>query len=161
MYSTSCRLTGLDGTPSARHWLQAKTKCWWGLQQLCKSCRTCFMFYCMFYFTCDRSFIVGQWSVWSASHTGRGVSVSLVAVWWVCLFSRWLSSSSVTLFSCRRHHGHPLWYGRDTSVVSSRSFTTTLTGLLTIFLDKERVLKLYERTLFFVQKLLLSEFSVP
>ena len=30
----------LDGTP----------------QQLCKSCRTCFMFYCMFYFTCDRSF---------------------------------------------------------------------------------------------------------
>jgi len=26
------------------------------VQQLCKSCRTCFMFYCMFYFTCDRSF---------------------------------------------------------------------------------------------------------
>ena len=25
------------------------------VQQLCKSCRTCFMFYCMFYFTCDRS----------------------------------------------------------------------------------------------------------
>ena len=25
---------------------------------MCKSCRTCFMFYCMFYFTCDRSFIV-------------------------------------------------------------------------------------------------------
>ena len=24
------------------------------VQQLCKSCRTCFMFYCMFYFTCDR-----------------------------------------------------------------------------------------------------------
>jgi len=24
---------------------------------LCKSCRTCFMFYCMFYFTCDRSLI--------------------------------------------------------------------------------------------------------
>jgi len=23
---------------------------------LCKSCRTCFMFYCMFYVTCDRSF---------------------------------------------------------------------------------------------------------
>ena len=23
---------------------------------LCKSCRTCFKFYCMFYFTCDRSF---------------------------------------------------------------------------------------------------------
>ena len=22
---------------------------------MCKSCRTCFMFYCMFYFTCDRS----------------------------------------------------------------------------------------------------------
>ena len=28
----------------------------WGLQQLCKSCRTCFKFYDMFYFTCDRSF---------------------------------------------------------------------------------------------------------
>jgi len=43
-----------------RHWLQvqAKTKCWWWLQQLCKSCRTCFKFYCMFYFTCDRSFTV-------------------------------------------------------------------------------------------------------
>ena len=26
------------------------------VQQLCKSCRTCFTFYCMFYFTCDRSF---------------------------------------------------------------------------------------------------------
>jgi len=25
------------------------------LQQLCKSCRTCFKLYCMFYFTCDRS----------------------------------------------------------------------------------------------------------
>jgi len=48
------------------------------LEQLCKSCRTCFMFYCMFYFTCDRSFSpsispsVGrrsvQWSVqWSLS----------------------------------------------------------------------------------------------
>ena len=38
------------------HWLQAKTKCKWGRQQLCKSCRTCFKFYCMFYFTCDRAF---------------------------------------------------------------------------------------------------------
>ena len=28
------------------------------VQQVCKSCRTCFKFYCMFYFTCDRSFIV-------------------------------------------------------------------------------------------------------
>ena len=26
------------------------------VQQLCKSCKTCFMFYCKFYFTCDRSF---------------------------------------------------------------------------------------------------------
>ena len=25
------------------------------VQRLCKSCRTCFKFYCMFYFTCDRS----------------------------------------------------------------------------------------------------------
>ena len=26
------------------------------VQQLCKSCRTCFKFYCMFYLTCDLSF---------------------------------------------------------------------------------------------------------
>jgi len=26
------------------------------VKQLCKSCRTCFMFYCTLYFTCDRSF---------------------------------------------------------------------------------------------------------
>ena len=26
------------------------------MQQVCKSCRTCFKFYCMFYFTCDHSF---------------------------------------------------------------------------------------------------------
>jgi len=25
---------------------------------LCKSCRTCFKFYCMFYFTCDRSLTI-------------------------------------------------------------------------------------------------------
>ena len=31
-----------------------------GLQQLCKFCRTCFMFYCMFYFTCDRSLKHGR-----------------------------------------------------------------------------------------------------
>jgi len=36
-----------------RHWLQAKNAT--VVQQLCKSCRTCFKFYCMFYFTCDRS----------------------------------------------------------------------------------------------------------
>jgi len=28
------------------------------VQQLCKCCRTCFMFYCMFYFTCDRTFTI-------------------------------------------------------------------------------------------------------
>jgi len=27
---------------------------------LCKSCRTCFKFYCMFYFTCDRSVTAGE-----------------------------------------------------------------------------------------------------
>jgi len=31
------------------------------VQQLCKSCRTCFKFYCMFYFTCDRSFSSHAW----------------------------------------------------------------------------------------------------
>ena len=29
------------------------------VQQLCKSCRTCFKFYCIFYFTCDRSLRAG------------------------------------------------------------------------------------------------------
>ena len=28
-------------------------------KKLCKSCKTCFMFYCMFYFTCDRRFTFG------------------------------------------------------------------------------------------------------
>jgi len=50
-------------------------------QQLCKSCscscRTCFMFYCMFYFTCDRSlsvsFTVGDGGRGSASGS-RGLS---------------------------------------------------------------------------------------
>jgi len=34
--------------PVRCHWLQAKTKCYWGLQQLCKSCRICLKFYCIF-----------------------------------------------------------------------------------------------------------------
>ena len=33
------------------------------VQQLCKSCRTCFEFYCMFYFTCDRSLMRADVSV--------------------------------------------------------------------------------------------------
>jgi len=33
------------------------------VQQLCKSCRTCFKFYCMFYFTCDRSLSAGRLAV--------------------------------------------------------------------------------------------------
>jgi len=32
------------------------------VQQLCKSCRTCFKFYCKFYFTCDRSFTLSLFS---------------------------------------------------------------------------------------------------
>jgi len=32
------------------------------VQQLCKSCRTCFKFYCMFYFTCDRSLYIHAWT---------------------------------------------------------------------------------------------------
>ena len=35
------------------------------LKQLCKSCTTCFMFYCMFYFTCDRSFSEGDWYIFT------------------------------------------------------------------------------------------------
>ena len=41
-----------------------KTKCYWGLQQLCKSCRTCFKFYCMFHFTCDHSFTESYYHCW-------------------------------------------------------------------------------------------------
>ena len=54
-----------------RHWLQAKTKCLWGLQQSCNSCASLaglvFMFYCMFYFTCDRSLKVRSWNLKLAS----------------------------------------------------------------------------------------------
>ena len=60
--------------PVRRHWLQAKTKCYWGLQQLCKSCRTCFKFYWMFYFTCDRSLNVALGKPCSFS-VARGRSV--------------------------------------------------------------------------------------
>ena len=38
-------------TPSAAWAMRAAT----AVQQLCKSRRACFKFYCMFYFTCDRS----------------------------------------------------------------------------------------------------------
>jgi len=40
------------------------------VQQLCKSCRTCFMFYCMFYVTCDRSFMQRRPPVWSTGRRG-------------------------------------------------------------------------------------------
>jgi len=33
------------------------------VQQLCKSCRACFMFYCMFYLTCECSFILRRGSI--------------------------------------------------------------------------------------------------
>ena len=36
------------------------------VQQLCKSCRTCFKFYCVFYFTCDRSFRATRQLCWWA-----------------------------------------------------------------------------------------------
>jgi len=42
------------------------------VKQLCKSCRTCFMFYCMFYFTCDRSLSYNDW--WEARETCRRTS---------------------------------------------------------------------------------------
>jgi len=42
---------GAQATP--RHKLQVATKCRWGLQQLCESCRTCCMFYC----SCGRCYI--------------------------------------------------------------------------------------------------------
>jgi len=39
-----------------RHWLQAETMLMRAAAVvLCKSCRTCFKFYCMFYFSCDHS----------------------------------------------------------------------------------------------------------
>jgi len=34
------------------------------MQQLCKSCRTCFKFYCTFYFTCDRCFSTSNGTGW-------------------------------------------------------------------------------------------------
>jgi len=33
------------------------------VQQLCKSCRACFLIYCMFYFTCDGSLSFTVWTV--------------------------------------------------------------------------------------------------
>jgi len=46
----------VQGTPSlAASWNKMPMRAATVVQQLCKSCRTCFMFNCMFYFTCDRS----------------------------------------------------------------------------------------------------------
>jgi len=42
------------------------------VQQLCKSCRTCSMFYCMFYYTCDRSLNVSETDLVWAEGPGRG-----------------------------------------------------------------------------------------
>jgi len=42
-------------TSKIKHAIKHKTSPARLAQLLCKSCRTCFMFYCMFYFTCDRS----------------------------------------------------------------------------------------------------------
>ena len=36
-----------------------------------QSCRTCFLFYCMFYFTCDRSFSAGSITVLTAQQIGE------------------------------------------------------------------------------------------
>ena len=50
------------------------------VQQLCKSCGTCFMFYCMFYFTCDRSLTVWTESSSESVETSRDRQTDLVAV---------------------------------------------------------------------------------
>ena len=47
------RVAANDGVPSRNKMLMRAATV---VQQLCKSCRTCLKFYCMFYFTCDRSF---------------------------------------------------------------------------------------------------------
>ena len=51
------------------------------VQQLCNSWRTCCMFYCVFYFTCDRSLSV--WRAWNESeeHPSRV---------WTCGSLSWL-----------------------------------------------------------------------
>jgi len=52
----------LDGTPSlAASWNKMLMRVSTVVQQLCQSCGTCFKFYCMFYFTCDRSLIVNKY----------------------------------------------------------------------------------------------------
>ena len=42
------------------------------VQQVCKSCRTCFKFYCMFYSTCDRSFSPAYKAGWLRTPRLRG-----------------------------------------------------------------------------------------
>jgi len=54
--TSTARLAQLDGTPSlAASYSKMLMRAATVVQQLRKSCRTCFMFHCMFYFTCDRS----------------------------------------------------------------------------------------------------------
>ena len=57
------------------------------VQQLCKSCRTCFMFYCMFYLTCDRSFsLIGR--VWR--HVSAAGALNVDVQWWAMCRQRYL-----------------------------------------------------------------------
>ena len=50
------------------------------MQQLCKSCRTCFMFYWMFYLTCDRSLRV--WLLWMVGDDSiqRGTVINVIII---------------------------------------------------------------------------------
>jgi len=63
------------------------------VQQLCKSCRTCFKFCCMFYFTCDRSFAVAGAMV-TLPH------VSSAAVSWVLSHVTGRTSNCKQIISC-------------------------------------------------------------
>ena len=63
---------------------------------MCKSCRTCFMFYCMFYFTCDRSLKKTVNS--DESKTAINTVISIIIIIRIIVI---ISSSSSSLFLTR------------------------------------------------------------
>jgi len=96
------------------------------VQQLCKSCRTCFKFYWMFYFTCDRSFTVPT----SRRHRTTGspsdllctVPSAAVLDIFYALSRHWLDSQRLKLKK-RQKHAYVLmvlpWQSHRTSLAIS------------------------------------------
>ena len=91
------------------------------VQQLCKTCRTCFMFYCMFYFTCDRSFsrtlalfssVIGQ-----SSQCGHSAHLSPIHIADAdaTQLSSWVASAMCRKFATSWRQSRRVWTNLPTA----------------------------------------------